>query len=179
MNDRDLSSDDKLTKSKFQKKTFSLTIILILIIVGLSGFFIFHAKRSAVPAYITKQVSFPIFIPDSKLLPPGYSLDKNSFSVQRHEAVIYTVSYPQNQRLNFSVQQKPSNDDLALFNKNYIPIHRQVLTLIGTATEGAIGNQTVVSLPTNDGSWVLITGPQNIYGTDDLARVLNAIRENK
>jgi hypothetical protein len=150
---------------------------LIILIAGVGGFLYINKTKSPVPKNISKSVNFPIYYPDQKKLPSGYTLSKSSFKSPQPGAVLYSVQYDNGKKLVFSVQQKPSDSDLAAFVKNYIPIHRQVLTLVGTATVGAIGPQTVVSLPTDSNTWIIVTGPANAYGTDNLAQVLKALKK--
>jgi hypothetical protein len=131
-----------------------------------------------VPAGLQQRVSFPIYYPDPKKLPAGYTLIPSSFHLEgsNSEAVLYTVSYSGNKKLVFTIQQKPSSHELANFVKLYIPVHRIVATVAGIATVGSINQQTVVSLPTDTKAWILVTGPSDLYGTDQLSQVLKAIR---
>ena len=129
------------------------------------------------PQAVAQAVNFPIYYPDQKKLPAGYSLNSNSFKYLPGQGVLYYVSYDNGKRLVFTLQQKPSGSDLANFNKKYIPINRQVLTLVGTATMGAIGDQTVVSLPTDSNTWIIITGPADIYATSQLTQVVRSIKK--
>lgn len=178
--DRDTSlPPPKRQVKKNRRKLLAITCVTTVIIItaGIGSWLYMNSVRSPVPKNISKQVNFPIYYPDQKKLPPGYTLSKSSFKSPQPGAVLYVVYYDKNQKLVFSVQQKPSDSDLAAFVKNYIPIHRQVLTLVGTATIGAIGKQTVVSLPTDSNTWIIVTAPANVYGTDALAQVLKALKK--
>lgn len=154
-----------------------LFIALALIVLGaISSRYYMQRTKSPIPSNITKTVNFPLYYPNQKKLPVGYKLDTNSFQTPSQNVVVYSVIYSSQKKLVFSLQQKPSTDELASFNKQYLPIHRQVLTQVGTATEGAIGQQTVVSLPADtDNTWIIITGPSDIYGTANLTQVLRAL----
>ena len=169
----------KPKKRKKLKFILLLLAILILIASSTGTWFYLHRSTSPVPKSIRQSVNFPIYYPDPKKLPAGYNLNQSSFKSINSDAIAYSVSYSNNKKLIFSVQKKPSDNELANFNKQYIPIHRQVLTLVGTATEGVIGSQTVVSLPANDSNaWIIITGPSDAYATTNLAQVLKAIRKS-
>ena len=163
--------------SRSSRKRIIFGFFGLLIVVGvLAGSWLYYNRNTGpVPRKIQQQVNFPIYYSVQNKLPSGYNLDLNSFTVPQNNVVLYTVRYGSNKELKFTLQDKPSTSELANFTKKYIPINRQVLTLSGTATEGAIGQQTVVSLPTNDDVWILITGPSNSYGTDALAQVLKSI----
>jgi hypothetical protein len=172
-----------LGKRRRSERLISLALALLVVAGGITGAWLhWHhtaaqttANTSPVPKNVAQAVNFPIYYPDPQKLPAGYNL--NSFKYVPGQGVLYYVSYDNGKRLVFTLQQKPSSQDLAAFNKKYIPIHRQVLTLVGTATIGAIGSQTVVSLPT-DKTWVIITGPSDIYGTDQLTQVLQSIKKS-
>jgi hypothetical protein len=157
--------------------------IFILILTGLLVLGLRERKKvdaSPVPAHIQQVVKFPIYYPDPAKLPAGYHLNSQSFQSPQTGVVVYSVVYNNGQKMVFSLQAKPSTAELASFNKRYIPIHSQVLTLVGTATEGAINQQTVVSLPVDQsGTWIIVTAPQNAYGTDELTQVLRAIKKSR
>jgi hypothetical protein len=159
------------------KKIAVIVTVAVLVIGTAVGAILIYmsANSSPVPKSIAKQVNFPVYYPDQKKLPVGYLLSKTSFKSPQPGVVVYAVNYGNGKHLVFSVQRKPSDDELAAFVKNYIPIHRQILTLSGTATIGSINNQTVASLPTDHNTWIIMTGPMSIYATDDLANVLKAI----
>jgi hypothetical protein len=151
----------------------ALVLLVVLVLAVRLG------ASNPVPADIRHKVSFPVYYPEQSQLPAGYSLNQSSFRLanSQGEAVIYSVSYGNGQELIVSVQKNPSGAELAAFVKNYIPVHRELLTHSGKATIGAIGQQTVASLPTDSGAWVLITAPADAYGTDNLSQVLKALRK--
>jgi hypothetical protein len=158
-------------------KTIILAVFAVLVIAGaVTGGLIYKsAHDSPVPKSIAKQVDFPIYYPAQKQLPKGYTLSKTSFKSPQSGVVVYAVTYGNGKRLVFSVQKKPSDDELASFVKTYIPIHREALTLVGKATIGSLNNRTVVSIPTDSGTWILVTGPPEAYGTDALSKTLKAL----
>jgi hypothetical protein len=150
------------------KKAFLYLLILIILAAGSAGGWWYFTQRntSPVPKNIQKAVSFPIYYPDPKKLPAGYSLDTSSFTSPSKDVIVYTVNYGQGNKLIFSVQPKPSIQDINDFNSHRIPIHIEFQTKLGIAELGVIGNQAVVSLPTNINEWLIITGPQNLRESD-------------
>jgi hypothetical protein len=159
-------SKNKPRQTKLNKKP-ALTLIIPLLIVA-SGILLFSHKQSSrvsvgsVPERIQALVNFPIYYPNSQKLPAGYSLDKTSFTSPAKDVVLYTISYDQNKKMVFSLQTKPSDNDLKTFNNQRIPVHIEFQTKLGKAELGIIGSQAIVSLPTNDNVWIIVTGPQNL-----------------
>jgi hypothetical protein len=162
-------------------------LIIVLLLIGGAGVGIWSHRQpvaiqkpinsSPVPLAIAQSVNFPIYYPDPQKLPTGYSLNSSSFKYVPGQGIVYYVNYDNGKRLVFTLQKKPSNDELATFNKKYIPIHREVLTSLGTATIGGISGQTIVSLPTDNLTWIIITGPANIYATDKLTQVVESLKK--
>lgn len=134
---------------------------------------------SPVPAYITQKVNLPVYYPDQSQLPAGYIFDVSSIKSPLAQGVTYTVSYGQGQKLVFSLQPKPSDNELDSFVANYIPLNNDIQTKLGQAKLGAYSSkgvtQTMVSLPTLGKTWIIVTGP---YNTDqnNLKQVLNSLR---
>jgi hypothetical protein len=109
-------------------------------------------------------------------LPPGYNLNTNSFNLSPDKkGVYYSVSYGANKKIVFSVQVKPTDNELQSFNSNYIPLRVDYQTPIGQAEIGAYHSQTLVSLPVINGPWIVITAPPDI-NQDQLKQVLRAIK---
>jgi hypothetical protein len=131
--------------------------------------------HSPVPLSIRRNANFSIYYPDQAKLPAGYTLNTGSFKFADNTAVIYTVSYGANKKLTFSVQKKPADTIIQKFATGYIPLHTNVTTPTGTALVGAIGMQTVVSLPTKGNAWIIITGPSDTDQTR-LTQVLRSIK---
>lgn len=134
------------------------------------------AHTSPVPVSIAHKVSFPIYYPDPGKLPAGYHLDDSSFASPVKNGVNYTVIYDGGKKMVFSVQAKPSDNDLQSFNSSYIPLRIDYQTPVGQAEIGAYHNQTLVSLPIVNGPWVIITAPPDI-NQDQLKQVLQAMRD--
>lgn len=138
--------------------------------------------KSPVPIAITRDVNFPIYYPDQKKLPAGYTLNAKSFSTPRRGVVLYAVDYGNGNKLVFSVQQKPSDNDIQTFYANYLPLRNHWQVSLGGAEFGARNAtkdqlQSVVSLPvTNDNSWLLITSPYDV-NQDQLKQVLQSLKK--
>jgi hypothetical protein len=133
-------------------------------------------NNSPVPKAVAQAVNFLVYYPDQKKLPPGYNLNTNSFNLSPDKkGVYYSVSYGANKKIVFSVQVKPSDNELQSFNSNYIPLRVDYQTPIGQAEIGAYHSQTLVSLPVINGPWIVITAPPDI-NQDQLKQVLRAIK---
>ncbi|HSX18343.1 MAG TPA: hypothetical protein VLE51_03240 [Candidatus Saccharimonadales bacterium] len=165
--------------SHFRKKKLVaviavLGIVLILVVVG--AWLYGQKSASPVPKNIKNAVSFPIYYPDQKKLPAGYILDTKSFANPVKNGVSYAVNYGNGQKLIFSVQPKPSDNELQSFYGNYIPLRIDIQIPNGQAEIGTYHNQTLVSLPVINGPWIIITGPQNT-NQSQLKQVLSALRK--
>lgn len=146
-------------KARNKKKWVFASLVLLILGAGVAdGWLYLHRGTDPVPKSIRQSVSFPIYYPDPKKLPVGYNLNLHSLSASA-KAVIYSINYDDGKKLVFTIQKRPTDSELGYFDTKDIPINHKVLTLIGTATVGAIGQQTIVSLPTDGGSWILMTGP--------------------
>ncbi len=148
-------------------------VLAIAIAIAGVGAWLWLAPHDPVPGDVKHAVAFPVYYPQQSKLPAGYTLDTKSFTAS-DQAVIYAINYGSGQKITVSVQKRPSDNNLANFYKHSIPIHSDVLTMIGKAAVGAVGEQTMVSLPTNDRSWLIITGPATI-DRDQLTQVLQSI----
>lgn len=171
-------SANKPKKSR-KKLLFSLlTLVTILALAGGVWNLLHHASKpsqaetSPVPASIRQAVSFPIYFPNSKKLPAGYSFNSSSFSAG--SGAVEFVIYNGQHKVVFTEQAQPSEQALQQFATSRIPLHNSVNTTNGTALVGAIGNNTIVSLPTSDNTWIIISAPVNINQTD-LKTVLNSL----
>lgn len=155
---------------------FLVTVVVILIALGI--FLYLKVNNGLLPdpikSSVSKTLPYNIYYTDQKKLPSGYYLDPSSFQVTSDGAVTYNVNYGNNQTLYFSLEKKISSNQLNTFYTNYIPLHLTKSSPVGTATIGVIHNQTVVSIPTNTNTWIIITAPLN-YDQKNLQQVLNSI----
>lgn len=162
-------------RRKYKKFIFIFTIVILAGAGGVGGWYYKNRTKSPVPTAIQQSINFPIYYPDSKKLPTGYSLDTGSFS-KGQGAVIYKINYGKNQHIIVSVQQKPSDQAIKSFDTKYIPLHTDITTAIGTAKIGAIDTHAVVSLPTSGNSWLLMTAPSDI-NQNQLKQVIRSIKK--
>jgi hypothetical protein len=133
-------------------------ILIFLIAVGGTIFSVVH-HTSPISEVIKKQVKFDVYYPDPAKIPAGYSVDYSDISVTP-QALIYTINGHALLKLFVSEQTKPPEVQLHYFYTNQMQLHTDIKTNVGTAAVGAIGAQTVVSLPTNTNTWLLISANQ-------------------
>jgi hypothetical protein len=150
--------------------------ILLIITLFTIGIVEITRSTSLVPKAVASSVKFPVYYPDPKKLPAGYILDTDSFSNPVKDGVSYTINYDSNKKLVFSVQTKPSDSELQTFNASYIPLRIDYKTNLGQAEIGAYHSQTLVSVPVNNGPWIIITAPADI-NPPDLKQIILAIRK--
>jgi hypothetical protein len=153
----------------------SLVLMLALFIGGGTWLYV-HKNSSPVPKAIRQSVDFPVYYPDPKKLPSGYTLNLSSFKTPIKNGVTYSVSYGNGKQLVFSVQPKPSPAELQTFDGNYLPLKTTYQTPVGQAEIGAYNLKTLVSLPTSSSTWIIITAPPNI-NQGQLKQVLSSIKD--
>jgi hypothetical protein len=90
-------------------------------------------------------------------------LDVSSFNIPADNVVLYSLKYAQGNKLVFSIQHKPSNADISTFVNQRMPIRIEFSTKLGRASLGIIGQQAVVSLPTNDNLWILAPKKMRVW----------------
>ena len=170
------------------KKLIVVAIATIILTICASGLWLYahHSNPqehkinavinlSPVPATVMAAVDYKVYYPDITKLPTGYKLDEHSFNVLVKNGIAYTVSYEVSKKIVFSLQTKPSDNELAAFRSNYIPLRTDFQTPIGAAQIGAYNSQTLVSLPLFNGPWIVITAPSDI-NQDQLKQVINSLR---
>jgi hypothetical protein len=157
---------------------------LILVIAAAAILSTHHPNRAAVssspvPANIVRAVNFKVYYPDQSKLPAGYTFDKNSFANPVSNGISYEVNYDNGKKIVFSLQSKPADNELQVFNSNYIPLRTDYQTAIGQAEIGAYNNhgkvQSLVSLPTHSSTWIVITAPYDIDQAA-LKQILNSLK---
>jgi len=138
---------------------------MIIILIGLAIWSVTKQPGGTLPYPIpkseAKQLGFDIYYPSQKQLPAGYTLNMRSFETT-NQVLIYSVSYGVNQKIIFSDQVKPSNSQIQAFYTRDLPLNTTLQTSVGLATIGAVNLETVVSIPTNTNSWLIITSPGSI-----------------
>jgi hypothetical protein len=107
--------DDEPKARKTNKRLlFAVTIIVVFLVAF--GLIINRMRKpvTPLPSQVTASVNFPIFFPSS--LPAGYTLDKNSASVQK-QIVFFSVSNHE-RKVSISEQAVPKNlPDLSTLQK--------------------------------------------------------------
>jgi hypothetical protein len=168
---------------KSKQLRFIWIIVLLLIGAAAAGFWLQNrhtatpmpAANSPVPRALAQSVNFPIYYPDPKKLPPGYVLIRNSFTSPVRNGVTYSITYDNGKKIVFSVQTKPSDNELQSFNSSYIPLRIDYQAPVGQAEIGSYHSKTLVSLPVINGPWIIITAPLDI-NQNQLKSVLSSIR---
>jgi len=158
------------------KRNIIAASLAVVLVAGLAGWSLIQKNSSPVPKRIAQKVSFPVYYPEQAKLPGGYTLDLQSFTSPVKNGVAYAVVYSGGKKIVFSVQAKPSDNELQSFNGNYIPLHLDYQTALGQAEIGAYHAQTLVSLPVIDGPWIVMTAPSDI-NQDQLKQVIHALRK--
>lgn len=172
----------RTTHNLYNRAAYFIAGIILIVGVIWGGNLLYHRlsthsqlSSDPVPLTIRQDVGFSVYYPNPSKLPDGYTLDVHSFT-NGNQVVEYTVSSPNNQKLVFSVQPKPSDTEIQSFHKKNLPLHTTVTTPVGAAIVGAISHQAVASLPTSGDAWVIITAPANI-DQGELSQVLQAIQK--
>ena len=166
--------------SRRSGKRWLILALTLLILAGVSYPYFISSKKSAkpvnvIPVSISRKVGFKVYYPDQTKLPAGYTFDRNSVKSPVKNGVAYTVSYGAGSRLVFSVQARPSDQDLQTFTSNYIPLKLDFQTRLGQAEIGAYRGQALVSLPIVNGPWVIVTAPSDV-NQDQLKQVIRSLK---
>lgn len=194
------ASDDKIapavtfinprssSESHISRKYLYAGFVLVIICAGviLVGFAHRPKAKSAfasspVPPAISRAVGFLVYYPASDKLPRGYSLDKKSFILSpQKNGVAYAVKYGDGNKIEITIQSKPSDSELQSATNNFIPLHNELQTPVGQAEIGAYNNhgqtETFVSLPVTNGPWIIMTAPYDI-DQSQLKQVVLALRK--
>ncbi|HET7320232.1 MAG TPA: hypothetical protein VFI84_01435 [Candidatus Saccharimonadales bacterium] len=173
----ELLEEQSLLRAHRKRQRIKVVAGTLLIIAMLSiGILQIAHTTSPVPKTVAQSVKFPVYYPDPKKLPKGYILDTDSFANPLNQGVQYAVGYDGGKKIVFTVQTKPSDNDLQAFNNSYIPLRIDYKTPLGQAEIGAYQLQTLVSVPINNGPWVIITAPGDINPAD-LKQILLALKK--
>lgn len=155
-----------------------MVILALALIAGAAGWRFLETK-SPVPAGIRSAVTFPIYYPDAKRLPAGYSLNASSFQKVQDGVVLYSINRDDGQRISMTEEESPGDKVIDDFNKNSIPLHTSVNTALGQANIGAYGqapnSRTVVSLLVKNGPWLIITAPSNA-SQSDIKQIIESLK---
>lgn len=166
---------------KFIAKPIVLLLIACIILAGtITALVLAHSASNSnnpVPKDIRQMVSFPVYYPDAKKMPPNYRLDPQSFSASSQGVVVYSIRYQGIKKVAVSEQRIPSKGDIEYFYTHDLPLHTTLNTSVGIATIGAIGQQSVTSLLANKNTWLIITAPATIDKTQ-LAQLLESMTQS-
>ena len=169
--------------SKLDKRALqNLGVVMLVIVISALVVFIYQQVSVApnpVPLNVRSKLDFPIYYPVLSKLPKGYTLNLKSFSYPTKNVLVFSVDYASNNKITFSEQKKPSATEIQAFYADYMPLRNNYQTPVGQAEISAYNNggstlETVVSLPTNTSTWIIITAPPNI-NQNQLDQVLSAI----
>lgn len=158
-----------------RRKKILLLAVFALVSILITGLYI-ASSANVVPKTVQDKVPFAIYYPKS--LPAGYRLDETSFRLAEAGVVLFTVSYGEGRDIVFSEQQQPSGSEMDKFVSSYIPLNTPLDLPLGRAKVGAYGTapniRTAVSLPVQDGPWIIATAPSDV-NRDDLIKVLESL----
>ena len=170
-----------MVDDKNSKRKIIVGLLVLFIFIGGAGAWTYsHRYISPVPKSAQESVSFPVYYPDQNKLPLGYTFNLGSFSNPRKDVLLYAVDYSVGKKIVISLQKKPSVDQINKFYLAFIPLTNQVNLPLGQARIGITSNQpdqkTIVSLPTNDGVWIIATAPVGV-DQKQLNQVMSSLRE--
>jgi hypothetical protein len=160
--------------------------LILAVLAGVIVFMVIHTNQpqkaavkpaGPVPSQIAAAVTYKIYYPDQAKLPAGYVLDRNSFANPVKNGISYSVNYDNDKKIVFSVQIRPSDNELQSFQSNFIPLSIDFQTPLGQGAIGAYHGQTLASLPIENGPWVVATAPADV-NQDNLKQVLRALKQN-
>jgi hypothetical protein len=171
------------SKAKHRNLKISVSLLIILVLIAVGGF-VYYSEKPAkktmtinpIPSYYRSSVDFPVYYPLPSKLPNGYTLASRSYTLPAKNVLVYAINYANGQHIDVSLQNKPSVTALSEFVRVHIPLHTVDNTSIGQATIGVLNNQTVASLPTNTGTWIITSAPININQLQ-LERVLGSFSD--
>jgi hypothetical protein len=174
---------DTVSSRHANKKAQLWAVVVIIIIIIVIGTFLLAAQarrhmqsslvNSAVPYGIRQRVDFTIYYPDNNKMPAGYRYNPSTLHATKN-AADYAIDKDGTQLFAVTIQSKPSAAALQTFYTHNLPLSTIIVTPIGTANVGTINLQSVISLPTNGNSWLILTTPQPIQ-TATLTKILNAM----
>lgn len=139
-------------------------LLLLLIALGVGGWFFYRQYAQVVPASIQASVDFPVYYPTD--MPDDYQLDTHSFKLAQPDVVVFAVTYGKGNSIAFSEEQPLSSSEMDKFLSNYLPLNSSLQLPVGQAKVGAYGSaphsRTVVSLPITHGPWLIVSAPGDV-----------------
>jgi hypothetical protein len=147
-------------------------IAVLLVLAAFLAYKTLALRGYKVPDSITKQTSYPIFVP--KKLPHGYKVNEDSFAVGEG-TLIFQARDSSGSSIAFTEQKRPANFD---FEKFYQQQMKDSKRLDGTAYPSVMGKlpngeATLLSVVTND-TWIIAStsAPLGQQDLTDLAKGL-------
>lgn len=160
---------------------YAIGLTIVIVFIAWLVALISSNPISPVPKKISDAVNYPVYYPDQSRLPNGFSLDTRSIELVGPKVVILAVKYSGNKMVVFNEQDNPGPSVINQYAADYIPIHTTFWTPIGNALLGAYNDghsiKSVVSLPINNGPWIIITAPSNI-SQNNLKEVIDSLTKN-
>ncbi len=157
-------------------------VVSVVVILLIGAFFFSGPAPSPIPRSISSKVSFPVYYPDPGRLPNGYSLNFASTEVVNPGVVIMFVGYgKQSQYIVMSEEAMPSSSTISNFLTSNIPLNTSFNTPFGSGVIGAYNDgkelRTVISLPINNGPWIIATAPKSI-NSSQFENILSSLIKN-
>lgn len=147
------------------------------IVMGSIGTLMYHnlhtQARCPFPSAILKTADVHLYCPNETTLPSAVTSNVRH-ATTNNQTVIYDI-HDGSVTLAVSLQEKPSDAQLANFVQNLIPLHIDTQTTIGTAQTGVSNNRSLTSLPTPTDTWIIVTAPAS-YDTNRLVMILKAFQ---
>jgi hypothetical protein len=171
MNDEE--HGEKHDKKRLSKKWFLFAAVSVVIIIGgISLFYVFGVSHDPIPKSVSSQVSFTLYYP--KTLPQNWRLDKSSFYADASDKVVGYVLRGPAGNLNITIQPVPQQFSFTDFYTKRLSGTVQFLTPLGQGAVGKAigGNQLVGSLVTSS-AWVLASPDSSGVKQADIQFVLS------
>lgn len=159
-------------RHRFNRNKRIVIAILVIAIMSVAAAVVIPRKAAPIPSEIVRRVTFPLYYPAA--LPKGYELARDSFS-STSQVVTYYVRYEGTKKLIFSLQPKPADFDFEGFYLKQLFGAKEILTPIGKATIGTMGETTIASV-VSDRTWILIQAPDGIQ-TAELEAIAKSLTE--
>jgi len=148
--------------------------VFILAVLAAAGIYAYprYINPNPFPANIQHDAHLSLLYPGK--LPPGYQVDKTSFSLA-NDILIY-AAVNGGKRIVFTLQKTPSNFDFTSFYKQQLSSTQQFQTPYGQATVGKNGTRYLASLPAGD-TWLLLSTSSPAVSIDDMSTVIQSLRK--
>ena len=150
--------------------------ILVTLVIALSVGVWYVANRGYFPASIRNQAKIKLYYPIN--IPQDLTVDRSSFNVPTAQTVTYTVNANNEPKYYVSIQTLPSNFDQSVFQKNFYQ-SGFFQTPVGNAMWGAVANQLVASIQTQDKKGFILINTTDLTAKDQLEALAKSLRQSK